>query len=304
MTKATDVTRILVSVQFNEAGEQLLAYAGELAKAFGAELILLHTTQAQQLTFTQQSRAIHTLRCFGERVLMRQYKAGSGFARFECVIRPGSLRQSIKPVVQDYKVDLVLLEATPLPSTTEAKDNHAAAVMEQVDCPVMVVPPAAHFRQLNNLVFTTDFTDRDPKVLDRIANFAQQAQAKLTLVQIVSHKNKPQLNNLKAGIREVEQQLKGANTTIKLLEEEDMLEGISDFAEREQANMLILATQDNHLMERLFSTNYVKTMAYHTQIPLLVFRQQKNKPCSGCCTNCAGKLKQPQTLLTLPTLGE
>src|SRR5690606_17571548 len=98
---------------------------------------------------------------------------------------------------------------------------------------------------------------------------------------------------------ELEKQLKGRKVDFRLLEEEDMLEGISEFSEEASADLLILATQDNYLLERLFSTNYMKTMAFHTRIPLLTYRQIKKKPCSGCCANCKSKQAQVQLQATI-----
>jgi len=293
MNMGKDIKRVLVPVQFGQASEKLLCYAGQLARDFGAELLLLHTTTGRDLTFTQQSKAIQTLRCFGERVLMRCHKAND-FTRFDCIVRPGTLADCIKAVVEEYQADLVLMEAGPSPTAEPARQNHAAAITQLLDCPVLVVPASASYKKLQHLVLATDFTDRDPKVLERISGFARQAGVTLTLVQVVGGNNKPQLSELKTGMRQVARQLEGQQVTLKVLEEEDMLEGVSDFAEEQQADMLLLATQDSHLMERLFSTSYIKTMAYHTQIPLLTFRQQKRKPCSGCCGNCVKKQSQTQ----------
>ncbi|MBC5773520.1 universal stress protein [Pontibacter sp. KCTC 32443] len=290
------VKRILVPVNFDQVSEKLLKYAGQLAKAFGAELLLVHTTQVPELTFTQQSRLIQTLRSFGERVLLRQHEAGTGFTRFECLVRPDTLRKSIKAIVQDYFVDLVLMEASPAPTDEQLRANHASAVIEVLECPVITIPLNVPFQKLKHLVFATDFTDHDVQVLRRIADFANQAGAGLTLVQVYSSAERSHRSRIKAAMREVQELLSAYTLSYKLLEEEDMLEGISDFAGHEEADMLILATQDNYLMERLFSNAYVKTMAYHTQIPLVTFRQLKTKPCSGCCANCKNKQDNQQDM--------
>lgn len=287
--ETNQVKRILVPINFDLVSEKLLKYAGHLAKAFDAELLLVHATQANDLTFTQQSRAIQALRTFGERVLLRQNETGTGFTRFECLVRPGSLRKSIKAIVQDYFVNLVVMEACPVPEDEDQKANHASSVMEQIDCPVLTVPVDQSFQKINHLVFATDFTDRDERVLKRVADFALQVKAKLTIVQVYSSADRPQRGRIKMAMREVQQLLSGYDVEFMLLEEDDTLEGISEFSAEQEASLLILATQDNFLMQRLFSNTYVKTMAYHTQIPLVTFRQVKTKPCSGCCDNCKSK---------------
>lgn len=297
MTKARHVKRVLVPVNFDQASESTLSYSCYLARAMGAELLLLYNTNTADLTFTQQSRLIKALRTFGEHVLSRQHKPRGAHLRFECVVKPGNLESSVKTVVQDYGVDMILMQANNLKANDKG-ENHAAAVMELVNVPVMTVPAGIHYRKLKKIVFATDFTDRDPVVLQRIREFAEQTGARLTLVQFYTQAERPQLCTMKKAMLEVEKLFNSDKVQLRLLEEEDMPEGISDFAEQEGADMLMLATQDNYLMKRLYDRAYVKTMAYHTRVPLLTYRQQKLKPCSGSCANCKSK-KQSQAVVQL-----
>ncbi len=290
MCKTKNVRRVLVPVQFDQESKGLLRYAWHFASTLGAELLLLHTSKTQDLTFTQQSRNMQQLRTFSERIMTEEQKPNGSQVSFECVVRPGNLRECIATLLQDFAVDMVLMQTCILHQEEEQNDpDNAAAIMELIDCPVMVVPCTASFKKLEHLVFATDFTDQENSVLKRIAGFAAQAGAHLTLVQVYTRSERRQLRNYKAAMLSVEKQLSGKHVTLKLLEEEDTLEGISDFAEKSEANMLLLAAQDNHLLQRLFSSNYIKTSAYHTRYPILTYRQLKKKPCSGLCANCASR---------------
>lgn len=302
MTTSSQLKRILVPLDLNETGEDLLYYVGQLAHALGAELYLFHACKTADLTFTQQSTCIQKLRSFADRVFSREFHAAKVVVPFDCVVRPGQIEQSIQAVVLDYQIDLVLMDAGTRAGkglTGEAAKRNAE-IMNLVPCPVMVLPAAVRYRKLKSLVFATDFTDQDQKVLFRIADLALQLKATLTLVQVYREEERSQLSTYKAAMLDLKKQLKGRKVVFKLLEEEDVLEGISEFSEATSTDLLILATQDNYLMERLFSTNYMKTMAFHTRIPLLTYRQIKKKPCSGCCANCKSKQQdQAHTLMMI-----
>lgn len=304
MCKTKNVKRVLVPVKFDKAGKKLLRYAGHLANALGAELLLLQNSHTNELTFTQQSSFLQQLRTFGMQLMGEGQEAGGRQVPFQCVVRPGRLLECVNDIVREYAVDLVLMETCVLHQDEGHNDpDNAAAIMELVKCPVMVVPCTATFKKLENLVFATDFTDQEDHVQQQIVAFAEQAKAKLTLVQVYTKAERQQLSSYKTAMLAIEKKLSGKNVTLKLLEEEDSLEGISDFAERSAASMLVLGTQDNYLLQRLFSSNYIKTMAYHTRYPILTFKQQKKKPCSGCCANCAGKKAAQQAApLTLKAL--
>lgn len=309
MCKNVKIKRVLVPVQFDKASKKLLRYSWHLANTLGAELLLLHTSQTQDLTFTQQSRNIHQLRSFGESILSQEQKPSAKQVPYECVVRPGFLRDCIATVVKENAVDMVLMETCVLHQEDCLNDpNNAAAIIELVSCPVMVMPCTVTYKKLETLVFATDFTDQEDHVLQQIVGFAEQTEANLKLVQIYTKEEREQLSSYKAAMRSIEKKLNGKSVTLRLLEEEDMLEGVSDYAEKSAASMLILATQDSFLLKRLFSSNYIKTMAYHTRYPILTFRQQKKKPCSGCCTNCTSKqdakqINQSSTTATITEIG-
>lgn len=290
MISKTEVRRILVPVSLDAASEKVILFASNVAKLMGAELILLHCTNNYSLTFTQQSSAIHILRSLGERTLLRHHNSKEVPVAFDCVVRPGTLLQCIKSVVQDYNVDLVVAETNLMQQT----DGEAATIQEVLGCPVMFVPAFSYPNSLSHFVFATDVTDRDERVLLRIASFARQAGAKLTLLHVYTKSQPNTRTQLKLAVQDIQQLLSGFDVNYRLLEEEDILEGISEFTGQEAADLLILATQDTYLLQRLYSNAYVKTMAYHTQIPLLAYKQLKRKPCSGCCENC--KAKQPDTV--------
>ncbi|QCR22203.1 universal stress protein [Pontibacter sp. SGAir0037] len=303
MCKSKYVKRILVPVQFNKESEELLRYAGNLAETMGAELLLLFTSQTKDLTYTQQNQHIKLLRAFGERILSQEMKFRARGVGFECVVRPGTVSDCIVAVVQDYAADLVLMETCPLHQEEEQADpNHAAVVMELVACPVLVVPCTARYHKLENLVFATDFTDQEEHVLKQIIAFASQVGAHLTFVQVFDRSERQYLSSYKAAMTHLQQRWKDKNISFKLLEEEDVLEGISDFAELAAADMLIMATQDNYLLKRLFSSNYIKTRAYHTRFPILTFRQLKRKPCSGACANCKSRQQHQQATIAVQSL--
>ncbi|MDX5438280.1 MAG: universal stress protein, partial [Pontibacter sp.] len=242
MSTLSQTKRILVPLEMNETGEDLLYYASQLAQALGAELYLFHACKTADMTFTQQSSCIQKLRSFAERVFSREFKAVKVAVPFDCIVRPGQVLDSIASVVQNYQIDLVLMDAGARANKglTGKAAEVASSMMDLIPCPVMVLPTSTRYQKLKHLVFATDFTDQDQRILFRIADLAQQLKAKLTLVQVYGEEDRSQLCTYKAALLELEKQLKGRKVEFKLLEEEDVLEGISEFSEQASADLLIL----------------------------------------------------------------
>ncbi|WP_161887980.1 universal stress protein [Pontibacter russatus] len=285
MSNATKKILVPIAVEKPAEGLLLLSYAGQLAAVLGAELLLLGSSGTPTVAPAEEKGGLRQLQALGERVLGR-VPEDRGYVRFSCLLQPGSLKDGVHAVVQGEGIYLVLMQAESYPEGGRVgAADHAAAVMEQVSCPVMVVPTAQPFKRVGRLLFATDLTDQDPQVLAQLSEFAALAGAAITLVQVYSKAEQEQGGEMEAAIPGIERQLEGRAAAFRLLEEEDVLEGISRFAEREGADMVVLATQDSYLMQRLFSEAYIQTRAYHTHIPLLTFRQYKSKFCAGCLTD-------------------
>jgi hypothetical protein len=80
------------------------------------------------------------------------------------------------------------------------------------------------------------------------------------------------------------------------LEEEDMMEGLNDFAEQHPVDLFLISTQDSHLVQQYFEPAYQKTQSCQTYVPLLNLYQQKTKPCAGSCAYCHKKEKDSMLL--------
>ncbi|RIJ41678.1 universal stress protein [Pontibacter oryzae] len=292
MRKVQEIKRVLVPVTFTESGEALIRYAGFFAQVTGAQLILLHCTGQPDVTYTQKSRLTQALRAFAQRVLSNNLLVSGNFVRFECIVRPRALQENLESTETNLRTDLLMADSL-LPADAFYNKGHAASLAGHTDFPVMLMPLQQAYAPLSHLVCATDFTDRDPSVLQRITRFAEQLKAKLTLVHVYTPDQRWQRSNLHQAMRKTRELLNNNSIKLVLLEDDGLVDGIGEFVEKENADMLILTTQDNFLPRNLLSRTYSKTMAYHTQIPIVTFRQEKQKPCSGSCTNCAKR--KPET---------
>ncbi|MDX5347839.1 MAG: universal stress protein [Hymenobacteraceae bacterium] len=277
--------KVLVPVNYTENYDNTLCYADQLAAKIQAEVVLMQCAETPTLTQTRKSELLHRLR--GEAARLQQ-KAGlaSGTVKHECVVRPGWTQDCMTEAVKSYHIDLIVMSSE---GVGQLADDAPVSLDQLERCPVLIVPPAAKFRSVQKIVFATDFADQDPVVLKKIAAFAALFDAELLLVHAYSEAERKELSPYKKSIAAIRKNLAYNNISFHVLEEDDVLEGISEFAEQNHADMLLMATQDAYLLQRLYAKDYAKTMAYHTRIPLLNFYQIKNNPCSGCCTNCVTK---------------
>lgn len=276
--------RILLPFNFTDGCVTALRYAYQFAGKVGADITLLHCSGSLKLTPTFKSHLLLRLRSFAERYAS-SYVTGTGVDPvIECVLKEGNLRENLRSAAEEVGASLVLSPADYLLQTLT--EGEVVALPELVACPVLLVPEKATFTPLKEIVFTLDVTDTDASVMQTVQRLAQRFQAHLSLLHLHSKLDGVSFCQVQKASEKVKQELEYAHCSITCLEEEDLLEGLNDFAAPRIPDLFVMATRDTHLLHQYFSGRYRKTSAYHLHTPLLNLYQARRTACSGGCTHC------------------
>lgn len=276
---------ILVITDLSQAALPVLQFANKLAAKAGAEIVLLHCLQAEALTPTTENRALSRLRSFAGRLQQQYPKINATVVHNECVVRSGSLVSSVQDLVQDYHVDLILMAA---PYTTDESEDGRFSwnFLEQVNCPVLIIPPKGDLKTFSRISYAVDYTKLDMGILKRIISFARLFDANLDLVHVYQKAQRPYLAQYKKALSQLCLEVVYDKIKFFLLEEDDKLEGINDFAEQREADLLVIATPNETIINRLFSQKYLKTGAFHRHIPTIIYPESNGIICSAHCPVC------------------
>jgi nucleotide-binding universal stress UspA family protein len=294
--------KILVPlVSLDGQAERIVRFVNQYAAKVDGEVIFLHCLPASShLTPTGVSAFLQKLRSIVKNCQSPSCKCGISSGRNECLVRSGSFSEVIPQAMEEFGSDLLIMQALEEePEIPAELQEEISKVLNQVRCPVLMVPRQPFFRSFQTIVFATDYTDFDPQVLEKLQRWADLFGAQIHIVQFFQRSDRKKLVRLKRAMNRIKNGVWHPKLAFHLVEEEDMLEGMADFGERHEADLLVLATQDDYLLQHLYSKPYLKTMAYQTTVPLLRFYQQKTKPCSGSCTNCTSKLPAEFQLMLL-----
>lgn len=276
--------RILLPFNFTDACVTALRYAYQMANHLGADITLLHTTGALQLTPTFQSQLLQRLRSFAERH-GRQFSGGIGTEPLiECILKEGDLRKHLTQVVDEWGIDMLVSPADYLLAGLEQQE--VVALPELVKCPILLVPSNAVFQPLKEIVFSLDVTDTNEAVMNRVQKLAQTFNAHLTLLHLHSQLDGVSFCQVKKAAATLKTELSYPNLDVVCQEEDDLLEGLNSFSGRLTPDLFVLATRDTHLLQEYFSGDYRKTSPGHLRTPLLNLYQARKTPCSTSCRHC------------------
>lgn len=152
--------------------------------------------------------------------------------------------------------------------------NNVNTIIDDIDFPLLLVPPTAAYKPIKKIAFATDLVDvgRDEKALYRLINLARPLNAEILVTHIYNEDN----SNL-----EFEKQIKTLLTVIsnkadyahiysRVVDEENPEKGLIWLCENGQVDILTMTHQHHHYFEKLFTASYTHKMAKQIGIPLLV----------------------------------
>ena len=156
--------------------------------------------------------------------------------------------------------------------------NNVNTIIDDIDFPLLLVPPYAAFKPLKKIAFATDLIDigKDEKSLYQLINFARPLNAEILVTHIYNDKNtKLEFEKqIKTLLTVISNKANYANIFSRIVDEESPEKGLTWLCENGQIDMLTMTHQHHHYFDKLFTGSHTHKMAKHIGIPLLVLPNQ------------------------------
>ena len=146
--------------------------------------------------------------------------------------------------------------------------NVTSHTMMQAPCPVIAVPQEAKYQPIKKIGYATDFIPKDQNAVSDLLKIGQVLDASIHFVHVEEDGHNP--TDKKDWVLE-NYPIKSIDFTI--VKAGTIEEGINQFVESENIDILSLFVPKRRIWERLFHASFTKKMTLHTKIPLLVFHQ-------------------------------
>jgi len=178
------IKKILVPVDFSEASKNAVTYGLSLCLDFNARLILAHIVPYDAVAYLAAK----------ERLLELIPPEVRDRLNFEIIVKGGEIRQELLGIVEDKKIDLVVMgsrgrsyfERMLLGSVTER-------MLRNLHVPILTVSHLEAAKQLHNpdsiplrkLLYATDLADGSESGLAFSIRLANELNAHLTVVHVI-----------------------------------------------------------------------------------------------------------------------
>lgn len=273
---------ILVPTDFSDVAKNAARYAIDLAKQVKAEKIVLYNAyQAPVITEPTmpvvQLIDMDTLKGITEEGLstfkgwMQEHTPQD--IALETIGEFAVLSSNIEDICERTGAGLVVMGITGGSKIEEALiGSTAISVVNNSTVPVVIVPPNASYKPIQRVALACDFKKmEDTTPLAAIRSILKDTGATFMVLH-VDHQT--QISGDAARERErLHQLLQEFNPEFHIIHHEDFVEGINEFADTHQLDLLIAIPKKHGLFEGLFKRSHTKRLAFHSHVPLMCIHE-------------------------------
>lgn len=183
----------------------------------------------------------------------------------------GDLIENISRLAHTIRATLIVMGITGKSAIRAAMfGSNTLKLIDRNLYPVMIIPPDAVFKGLNNVAFASDFKNVEevtPSVL--ISAVLEMFNPKLHIVHVNNEVYVSLPAELQAGKDKLAAMFKQFNTEFYFLTMNDFFDALDSFVKDYNIDVIITIPRHQANATSLFKSTHTKRLAYHSHIPIL-----------------------------------
>jgi nucleotide-binding universal stress UspA family protein len=273
--------KFLVPTDFSETSKNAARFAVELAQddpnttiilynlydkiAPGSDGTPLTETDDYRKTVLHQALANLEIELHELSTVRIQYVAEEGT----------SLVESVEKYVRYNGIDVVIMGITGATRLEQIfMGSNALNMARQGVCPVIIVPPAARFRKIQNVLFASDFKNvKSTTPVAQIKKILEIFKPQLHIVNVDSEHYVELTEEYKAERAWLARTFEEYNPEFYFIRMYDFLDAISNFTADRQIDLIITVPRKHSFLSGLYKTSHTKKLAYHSHIPVVAIHE-------------------------------
>lgn len=274
------IKTILVPTDYSKNAHSAAKYALEIAHRTGAKVIFFNTyyvpTYVEKVPIDPVAE--EDLRKDAEQILKdfsEEHSDSKKDLNIECIVRTGNAVEKIVSVSKEVGADIIVMGTKGSTGVSEfVFGSNTEDVILKTKLPVLAIPENSTYNGINNIVFGTAYHFSDFKAIKELAEIAKLFDANITIIHISDGEYKigTEYDIFDSFKDKVKQQIAYSKMTFHLIEHKNIYDGLQEFIHSNKTDLLSMTSRKKALYNRLFGRSISKKMAYHTDVPLLVFK--------------------------------
>ena len=265
-------SKVIVPTDFSKTAENAARYGAELAKYLGGGLELVHVLNpATDLnTGYMIDPGIESIKRKKLEEFCDKIGVESGVNVSSKFIL-GFPIEEITRLSEESDVLLVVGSTGESDILEKVFGSVASHLARRSQAPVLIVPREASFKPFKEVVYASNDAGMDYRISSLVKNFVSHFDCRLHSVHIGQNDQYPEWQ-MQAIFGESDEvpELK-----IEYLNDPNVVEGLNNYCEKENADLLILTTQQRTFWRTIVHSSITKEMALHPHLPLLVLHDER-----------------------------
>ncbi|TDS16852.1 nucleotide-binding universal stress UspA family protein [Maribacter caenipelagi] len=151
-------------------------------------------------------------------------------------------------------------------------------LIEKAPCPVLAIPTKVGYRQIETIVYATDFEEEDIRTIKQLVEIAEPLQAKIHITHISTqdeYKGDMQMEWFKDALKE---KVSYKNMIFKLVLSDDIFYALRIYLGDVGADLVVMLEREKKgFTKKMFHKDLVKKMESYGKIPLLSFNEHNHQ---------------------------
>lgn len=273
--------KFLVPTDFSDTAKNAAKYAVELAQDDPNTTIVLYNlydkiapgSDGSPLTETDEDRkkVLHQALANLE-IELHEIST----VRIEYVAEEGtSLVESIEKYVRYNGIDVVIMGITGATRLEQIfMGSNALNMARQGVCPVIIVPPNAVFRKIQNVLFASDFKNvKSTTPVAQIKMILEIFKPKLHIVNVDSEHYVELTDEYKTERAWLAKSFEQYSPEFYFIRMYDFFDAISNFTSDHEIDLIITVPRKHSFISGLYKTSHTKKLAYHSHVPVVAIHE-------------------------------
>lgn len=283
------MSTILVLTDFTTKDDQAAHYALGLARIAKANILLCnvypqnepglgaqHSEYVDQIYDSLEKQSKSDLNELAGRLRQHLDKQSDGVFKptIQQCCKGGNLTGAVNKLIAENDILMAVIAA-------HCKDDffawvntdHASQIIDNINCPVLVLPYQAPFGGFQKIAFASDLDRYNPEIFDRLFNIGALFDSEI----MITHIGEATLGEptekyiLKRHVESGSGQIKNLKFKYRGIQNKSVNAGLEWLAEQDDIDLMVLVHRKRNIFQKLFQKSVTKKLADQLKKPMLVF---------------------------------
>jgi nucleotide-binding universal stress UspA family protein len=186
---------------------------------------------------------------------------------------PGTLTENIQNILKEHSIEIIVMGNKTSTSFFDRFfiGSDTDAVISSTYCPVIMMPEKGQIKPVKKIAFASDFAGTELTAITYLTQFAKELDAEIVCVHAFEKPDKQLEESGYKFYQKLQSELNFSNLSYKALHANKAGNGLEQFANHEEIDLLALTKRNHSIFQTLFKKSVLKEVISSHHVPLMIF---------------------------------